>query len=174
MILWDLSIPPPKRVAFHTTVLPKSVRIFYNKCTFNKTLSQLKSGKWIGQVHYPRRNGTRQFPVWMTQKPRKAKIQKKFPGEHTPGPLSACLGNWSVFILDPRLRTISFVLLEKNWVINGVEALAKWRWDNIWLNIFVLVLTGKTEKTDNICVVQERFRKKPCRSEHLNSLTWLY
>ena len=42
MILWDLSIPPAKRVAFHTTVLPKSVRIFYNKCTFNKTLSQLK------------------------------------------------------------------------------------------------------------------------------------
>ena len=132
MILGDLSLPPAKRVAFNTTVLRKSVRIFYNKCTFNKTLPELKSGKWIGQVHYPTRNGTGQYTVWMTQKPRKVKIQK-----HTPGPLSACLGNWSVFILDPRLRTISFVLLEKNWVINRIEALAKWRWGNIWLNVFV-------------------------------------
>ena len=58
-------------------------------------------------------NGTNQYPVWMTQKPRKGDFRglksKKPPGEACPRtPLKACafgahLGNRSVLLLDPRL-----------------------------------------------------------------------
>ena len=89
-----------------STVLRKSVRFFIHKYILIKIkLSKVKSG---------------QYPVWMTQKPRKGDFgelkSKKFPkGEHAPDPLppfpppleactfGALLGNRSVSILDPRL-----------------------------------------------------------------------
>ena len=59
-------------------------------------------------------NGAGQYPVWMTQKPRKGDFRelksKKFPGRAFPWTLlEACAfgarsGNRSPFILDPRLK----------------------------------------------------------------------
>ena len=50
-------------------------------------------------------NGTGQYPVWITQKPRKTDLKelksKTFPDP--PTSLRLRLGNRSVFILDPRL-----------------------------------------------------------------------
>ena len=68
--------------------------------------------------------GTGQYPVWMTQKPRKRdfgelKSQEFLKGACPWTALETCafrarLGNWSIFILDPRLLCIDTVY---NWQI---------------------------------------------------------
>ena len=77
-------------------VLRKSVRFFIKKYIF--------SGKWpISWKASSEENGTGQYPVWMTQKPRELK-SKKIPGEACPRtpletyPFGARLENRSVFI----------------------------------------------------------------------------
>ena len=77
-------------------VLRKSVRFFIKKYFF--------SGKWpISWKASSEENGTGQYPVWMTQKPRELK-SKKIPGEACPRtpletyPFGARLENRSVFI----------------------------------------------------------------------------
>ena len=95
----QVSVPPSTQQArvdtgFHP-FYGNRFGFFYDKCTFNKTLFKLKSKKWIGQVHHPRRNGTGQYPVWMTQKPERGlkgvKIQKNSRRSISPGP--SALGN---------------------------------------------------------------------------------
>ena len=66
-------------------------------------------------------NGTGQYPVWMTQKPRKGDFRewksKNVLREHARTPLEACalgdsLGNLSVFTLDPSLQWRVHVTLD--------------------------------------------------------------
>ena len=62
-----------------STILWKMVRffiinIYYIFNSSKKKLSRLKSGNWFGQIILnasSKENGTGQYPVWMTQKPRK-------------------------------------------------------------------------------------------------------
>ena len=119
---------PKARIHNGFYLLTEIGQIFHNENIFNLkknfpswniTPYPLQHGNWpwwnnppIGQAS-SEEIGTDQYPVWMTQKPRKGDLSElkstTFPLGSMPRiPLEACalgarLGNRSVFILDPRL-----------------------------------------------------------------------
>ena len=88
-------------------------QIFHNKYIFNKkkTLSKLKSGKWIGIRHAVRFQLENQpycvYPVWMTQKPRKGDYRvlksNKILGEACPQ-MVACVASVSNRVIERKVE----------------------------------------------------------------------
>ena len=130
-ISWQFS---PKTVSYgvrrgstpgQSTVLRNSVKFFVEKYICNndkKKLSKLKSG---------------QYPVWMTQKPKKGDFRelksKTFPGKCPRIPLEACsfaarLGNRSVFLLDPRLAIYSLVKINLHFFLLSQNFQPSFEW----------------------------------------------
>ena len=99
----------------------------FNKKNFQVEILRNKHGNSPWWNHPPickassEENGTGQYPVWMTQKPREGDFRewksKNVLREHARTPLEACalgasLGNLSVFTLDPSLQWRVHVTLD--------------------------------------------------------------
>ena len=111
-----------------STVLRKSVRFLMKKFYF-------KSG---------------QYPVWMTQKPRKGDFRKlkskKFHCGASPGPLlEACaldarLQNRSVFILDPRMSIPHLLFTENRYRPSPPRFPGSFRWTSVAYDCLMFAL----------------------------------